>query len=281
MKTRHKQQSDENFPVASLLIAKELRPLVNHYYAFARYCDDIADNPDLSSEEKLAQLREISDIFYGVKKYRGSKLAFAARLKNDFLRENLDFSLAGDLLIAFRKDAESGDCQTWGELIRYCQYSAAPVGRFMLALHNENPITYQPAASLCAALQIVNHLQDIKYDCLKLGRVYLPVEWMAEYGVSRADLVAGQTCPSLRKLIAHMAELVAGQIKEGAILPSLIRNRRLRYQVCIILSLTNIMLQKIKRGDVLRHEIRLSRVDWLRGVIGGVCRGFFTRRRIY
>lgn len=281
MKTRHKQQSDENFPVASLFVSKSLRPLVADYYAFARRCDDIADNPDLRPEEKLAQLREISDIFYGVKKYRGSKLAFAARLKNDFLRENLDFSLAGDLLSAFRRDAEGYDYQTWGQLVGYCQYSAAPVGRFMLALHDENPITYQPAASLCTALQIVNHLQDIKYDCLKLGRVYLPADLMAEYGVSRADLIAGQTCPPLRKLIAHLSELVRGQLKEGAVLPGLIRSRRLRYQVCIILSLTNIMLKKINKGDVLRREIRLGRWDWLRGTVGGLCRGFFIRGRIY
>lgn len=151
----------------------------------------------------------------------------------------------------------------------------------MLALHDENPITYQPAASLCTALQIVNHLQDIKYDCLKLGRVYLPADLMAEYGVSRADLIAGQTCPPLRKLIAHLSELIRGQLKEGAVLPGLIRSRRLRYQVCIILSLTNIMLKKINKGDVLRREIRLGRWDWLRGIVGGLCRGFFIRGRIY
>lgn len=67
MKTRHKQQSDENFPVASLFISKSLRPLVADYYAFARRCDDIADNPDLLPEEKLVQLREISDIFMASK----------------------------------------------------------------------------------------------------------------------------------------------------------------------------------------------------------------------
>ncbi len=279
MKTRHKQASDENFPVASLMLSKELRPLVTDYYTFARYCDDISDNPDISSEQKITQLKEISDIFYGVKKYRGNKLSFAARLKNDFLREELDFSLAGDLLTAFLRDSSGFVYETWSQLIDYCRYSAVPVGLFMLAIHKESPITYQPAASLCAALQIVNHLQDIKYDLLKLNRVYLPTDMMLEYGVSTQDLCANASTPELKALIAHISELVRGQIKEGMVLPQLVRSRRLRYQLCIILSLTNIMLKKINKSDVLATEIRLNKWNWLCGICGGILRGLFIRSR--
>jgi len=281
MKTRHKQATDENFPVASIMIAKELRPLVMDYYAFARYCDDISDNPELNAEEKISQLNEISDIFYGKKKYRGNKLSFAARLKNDFLREELDFSLAGDLLTAFRRDSIGFVYQTWEELINYCLYSAVPVGRFMLAIHKENSITYQPAASLCVALQIVNHLQDIKYDLLKLNRLYLPSEMMKEYGVKKEDLLTDKSTAELKALISNISELVRGQIKEGAILPSLVKSRRLRYQVYIILSLTNLMLNKINKGDVLSKEIRLSKWNWLCGVGKGILQGLFCRSRWY
>ena len=281
MKTRHKQASDENFPVASIMISKELRPLVMDYYHFARYCDDISDNPELSSEDKIAQLNDISDIFYGKKKYRGNKLSFAARLKNDFLREELDFSLAGDLLTAFRRDSVGYIYQTWEELIHYCLYSAVPVGRFMLAIHKEKNITYQPAASLCVALQIVNHLQDIKYDLLKLNRIYLPSEMMKEYGVNKEDLLADKSTPALKSLISYISELVRGQIKEGTVLPQLVTSRRLRYQLCIILSLTNIMLNKINKGDILTKEIRLNKWNWLCGVCQGILHGLFCRSRLY
>ena len=281
MKTRHKQQNDENFPVSSLFIAKELQPLVNDYYTFARHCDDIADSPDLSSAEKVAQLQEIADIFYGVKKYRGNKLDFAARLKNDFMRENLAFSLAGDLLTAFRRDSEGYEYKTWSQLINYCQYSAAPVGRFMLAIHNENPVTYMPAASLCAALQIVNHLQDIKYDYIKLARVYLPQELMKEFGVSKDDLKANKSTPELKQLIAYISDLLKGQIKDGQVLIKLVHSAKLRCQICIILSLTNLMLKKINRGDVLAQEIRLTKLDWFRGILGGICRFLCAGRQIY
>jgi len=280
MKTRQKQASDENFPVASLMIAKTLRPLVNDYYVFARYCDDISDNPELKAEEKIARLNEIADIFYGKTKYRGNKLSFASRLKNDFLREELDFSLAGDLLTAFRRDSVGFVYETWAQLIDYCRYSAVPVGRFMLAIHNESPITYQPAASLCTALQIVNHLQDIKYDLLKLNRLYLPADMMNEYGVAKKDLLADKSTPELKALISYISRLVQGQLKEGYVLPQLVRNRRLRYQLYIILSLTNIMLKKINNGDVLAQEIRLNKWNWLCGICSGILRGLFQRSRL-
>ncbi len=71
MKTRHKQAKDENFPVGSLLIDKKLRPLVAQYYRFARYADDIADNPKLSMKDKLLQLGEMEDVLYERIDYKG------------------------------------------------------------------------------------------------------------------------------------------------------------------------------------------------------------------
>lgn len=279
MKMRHKKQSDENFPVASLFIAPELRPLVNNYYIFARAADDIADNPRQSAASKLKQLDQLENIFLGLQKYNGKKLAFANRLRHDFENENLSTSLVTDLMVAFRRDADGFEYQTWGQLMDYCRYSAAPVGRFMLAIHDESPSTYLPGASLCTALQIVNHLQDIKYDWHNLQRLYLPSDLMQEYDVSSADLERSQSTPQLQKLISHIVGLTYGLLKEGALLPTIIRNRRLRFQVCIILSLTNIMLKKIEKGDVLSRELKLSHWDWFRGAVGGVFRGLFTKTR--
>ena len=281
MQTRHKQAQDENFPVASLMISKQLRPLVMDYYEFARYCDDIADNPDLLPEEKLTQLQEIADIFCGKKKYRGNKLSFAAKLKNDFWREELDASLANDLLVAFRRDSQGEIYETWEQLVNYCLYSAVPVGRFMLAIHNESTITYQPAAALCVALQIVNHLQDIKYDLLKLNRLYLPADLMKKYKVKKEDLLQNQSTPKVKKLIHHISALVQGQLEESLVLPQLVRSWRLRYQLYIILSLTNIMLKKINKGDVLKSEICLNIWDWTKAISVGIMRGLFARSRLY
>ena len=257
MKTRHKQAKDENFPVGSLLIDKKLRPLVAQYYRFARYADDIADNPKLSMKDKLLQLGEMEDILYERIDYKGRKLAFIKTLRRDFIGENLSFSLLTDLLTAFRQDARNYKYETWGQLVEYCRWSAAPVGRFMLALHDENPSTYLPGTALCVALQIQNHLQDLKYDAKLLKRVYIPADMLKE----------------------AILQKVQGLIKEAEILPSIIKSRRLRMELGVILSLTVIMVKKLEKGDVLAKEIKFSKFDWIAAAVRGIAKGLFTKTK--
>ena len=187
MKERHKQQKDENFPVAFRLFPKRYRKMVNCYYDFARQADDIADAPDLLPKEKSAQLDMLENVLYGEKNFP-TAYAAAAKLREMFLAYGFDFSLATDLLTAFRQDAQGFKYQTWAQLVNYCQYSAAPVGRFLLALYNESPSTYQPASVLCTVLQIVNHLQDAGYDAKILKRVYFPEKILHKYKVSENRL---------------------------------------------------------------------------------------------
>lgn len=277
MQTRHKQAKDENFPVGSFLLKKEHRQIVGLYYRFARYADDIADNPKLSMKEKTAQLDEIEDILYERIANKRRKISFIKELRQIFISENLSFSLLTDLLTAFRQDAQNHKYETWGQLAEYCRWSAAPVGRFMLALHNESPSTYQPAASLCTALQIQNHLQDLKYDAKLLKRVYIPSEMLQEYGVRSRDLLKDRESQELKNLKTAIIEKVRGLIREAEILPSIVKSLRLRMELCVILSLTNIMVKKLDKGDVLLSEIKFSRFDWIRAAVTGVIKGFFTK----
>lgn len=279
MKMRHKNKNQENFPVGMMIFGKDKRQIVSDYYKFARYADDIADNPDIKPQNKVNKLYQLEDIFLKNKDYKGQKLKFAVKLREEFNKFQLSTSLATDLLIAFRKDSMGFEYQTWGQLVDYCKYSAAPVGRFMLAIHNENPSTYLPAASLCVALQIVNHIQDIKYDTQVLKRVYLPAEMMKRYNVTPDDLLKDKSSLGLKKLIEKIMNLTKGLIKEGSILPSIIRSKNLRTEVCIILSLTNIMIKKILKGDVLAKNIRLSKWDWLKAVISGIVMSLMTKTR--
>ena len=149
----------------------------------------------------------------------------------------------------------------------------------MLAIHNENPSTYLPATSLCVALQIVNHVQDIKYDCEVLKRIYLPAEMLNKYHVLKADLLKEKSSLGLKKLTEAIMELTRGLVKEGSVLPEIIKSRSLRTEVCIILSLTNIMIKKILKGDVLAKRIKLSKWDWLRAVIAGTFKALTTKTK--
>ena len=277
MKTRHKQAKDENFPVGSLLISKELRPLVAKYYKFARMADDIADNPKLNMKQKLQALDEMEDILHQRIGNKSKKLSFINGLRKDFISENLSFSLLTDLLVAFRQDARNFTYETWAQLTEYCRWSAAPVGRFMLAIHNENPSTYLPGASLCVALQIENHLQDIKYDAKLLKRVYIPSDMLKKFGVKVKDLLKDKETPALNSLKKDILQKVKGLIKEAEVLLSIVKSRRLKLELGVILSLTHIMLKKLEKEDVLAKDVKLSKTDWLKAVVCGIAKGLFTK----
>ena len=278
MKERHKQQKDENFPVAFRLFPKRYRKMVNCYYDFARQADDIADAPDLLPKEKSAQLDMLENVLYGEKNFP-TAYAAAAKLREMFLAYGFDFSLATALLTAFRQDAQGFKYQTWAQLVNYCQYSAAPVGRFLLALYNESPSTYQPASILCTVLQIVNHLQDAGYDAKILKRVYFPEKILHKYKVSESDLVKAETSPSLRRAADNLLARVEKQLEEAAVLPKVIKSIPLRIETFVIINLTKIMITKLKKKDFLAEEIKLSRYDWIVSSMKGTMQGIFTRPR--
>lgn len=267
---RHKDASQENFPVGKL-IRKDLQAIVQEYYQLARFADDIADDNKLKSSEKIRQLDEVENIFLGFEKKPSSNLVFVQKLGQRFKKENLSTSLITDLLKAFRQDAQGYSYQTWGELVNYCTYSAAPVGRFMLAIHNENPSTYLPATALCVALQIVNHLQDAKYDFELLGRIYIPDEYAQELGINlQEQLQANVSSPELKKIIAKMLEQLQGLLKDAKILPRITKDWRLKMEIGVILSLTNSMIKRIYDGDVLANELKLSKFDWCKAFSAGL-----------
>jgi len=269
-----KTQKQENFPVAFCLFPKKYRQIITDYYNFARYCDDIADNASLQKEEKYVLLDEAEQALYG----KGS-LPCATTLRQDFLIEHFDFSLATDLLVAFRQDVENAPYQTWRELLNYCQYSAAPVGRFMLALFNENPSTYLPASALCSVLQIVNHIQDLHHDVKYLNRIYLPQDLLKHYHVSRKSLSQPICSKNLHFLINDVLTRCRGLLKDAEILPEIVKSLRLRVYLCVVVVLTNILIKRIYNGDILASDIKLSKFDCFRALFAGGIKALFIKRK--
>ena len=95
------------------------------------------------------------------------------------LQRHLSPRHAQDLLTAFRMDVTKLRYRDWDDLIGYCTYSAMPVGRFVLDVHGESRTTWPANDALCAALQIINHLQDCGKDYRDLDRVYIPLDAFA------------------------------------------------------------------------------------------------------
>ncbi|MFC7543611.1 squalene/phytoene synthase family protein [Siccirubricoccus deserti] len=174
--TPTRDHDSENFPTASLLLAKPLRAQVMGFYRFVRTADDIADSPDLPAAEKLARLdameRALDD--------PATAMPEARRLHT----LGVGTGEARLMLSAFRQDATCTRYADWAALEDYCRRSADPVGRMLLRLHGDgdNATANAAADALCTALQLLNHLQDLVPDRAALDRIYLPEPWLALAG---------------------------------------------------------------------------------------------------
>ncbi|HVZ04450.1 squalene/phytoene synthase family protein, partial [Hyphomicrobium sp.] len=133
-----KSEHDENFPVASRIIAPRYRAPILAFYRFARAADDAADNADLDPSSKLAILDALEDTLLG----KSEAAADALPLRFELAARDLSPQHALDLLKAFRQDVVKTRYTTWAELIDYCRYSAMPVGRFVLDVHGESQKTW-------------------------------------------------------------------------------------------------------------------------------------------
>ncbi len=271
-----KAARDENFPVGSILLPPALRPHVAAYYAFARAGDDIADNPDLAPEDKIARL-DAFDAALATGQGDPVALAKPLRLRRCLLAAGVDLRHARDLLVAFRRDATKLRYADWGELMDYCAVSAAPVGRFLVELHGEDPAAFAASDPLCAALQVLNHLQDLKDDHRRLDRVYLPRDWMAAEGVTVHDLHAPAASPGLRRVIDRCLERTDTLIDQAHRLPGRLANRRFAMESAVIVRLAARLAARLRKGDPVAGRVALNRGDFVLCGIGGVIAGLVRR----
>ena len=134
-----KGKDDENFPVGSFLIRPDLRPHVHAFYNFAREADDVADNPDLAPDDKVARLARMGAVVQGA---AGDDAPSAVRMRGSLAETKVTAQHCLDLLRAFTQDATKTRYLDWDDLVDYCRYSAMPVGRHVLDLHGESRATW-------------------------------------------------------------------------------------------------------------------------------------------
>ncbi|HET6183759.1 MAG TPA: squalene synthase HpnC [Acetobacteraceae bacterium] len=255
-----KDRGDENFPVGSLLICRALRPHVHAFYAFARNADDIADSPVLAPADKVARLDLMQDVLLG-RREAGSPSAL--RLRASLAETGVTTRHSTDLLIAFRQDATKRRYASWNELLDYCRYSAMPVGRHVLDLHGEDAATHAPSDALCAALQVLNHLQDCAKDLAALDRCYLPLDLMSEHRTGIDDVRAPATSPGLRRVFDALLDRVAALNEQALLLPARCRDRRLRLETAVIVALSRRLARRLRAGDPLATRVKLTKSDVL------------------
>jgi squalene synthase HpnC len=262
-----KDRGDENFPVGSWLIRRDLRPHVHAFYAFARNADDIADSPVLAAADKVARLDLMAAVLTGTSE---SGSPSALRLRASLAETGVTPRHSLDLLVAFRQDATKPRYANWEELYEYCRYSAMPVGRHVLDLHGEDRATWAPSDALCSSLQVLNHLQDCARDLAALDRCYLPLDLMAAHGAEVESLRGPRETAGLRRvfdaLLARCAELNTRAID----LPRRTRSRGLRLETAVIVGLAQRLTRRLRTGDPLATRVKLTKGDAVGSVLAAL-----------
>jgi squalene synthase HpnC len=265
-----KGSGDENFPVGSFLIRKDLRPHVHAFYRFARNADDIADNPHLSADDKVRRLDRMGEILDGAV---GDDSLAASAMRQSLAATGTTAQHCHDVLRAFRLDATKLRYKDWDDLMEYCRYSASPVGRQLLDLHGESRETWPASDALCSALQVLNHLQDCAEDYRNLDRVYLPLELLGEAGVEVGALTAPASSSGLRRVIDRLLDSTDRLIIKARELPGGVKARGLRWESATIVDLSRRLSRRLRHGDPLAVRVALSKPDFAAALLTGILRG--------
>jgi squalene synthase HpnC len=267
-----KGHRDENFPVASRLIHPRHRAPVLAFYEFVRTADDIADHARLPSQEKLALIDRLEAGLLG----DSDTDPVAVALRSQLALRQLSPRHAQDLLTAFRMDVTKLRYRDWDDLIGYCAYSAMPVGRFVLDVHGESHATWPFNDALCAALQIINHLQDCGTDYHNLDRVYIPLDAFAAADAKVEMLGLDRASPALLRCIRTLAERTDKLLTESRPFSTHIEDARLALEVSVIQGLADRLVRLLRSRDPLSQRVHLGALgvagSGLLGLISGMSR---------
>lgn len=269
----------ENFPVASILLPRRLRPAVTDIYRFARTADDIADEGDASASERLADLHRyqaaLDAIAQGATLPAQAPAAVFVPLAQTLARHDLPIAPLHRLLDAFIQDVTQHRYADQAELLHYCSRSANPVGELMLHLYGHaDARNIADSDAICTGLQLTNFCQDVAIDLLK-PRLYLPVAEVCAAGIDPDDIAAARGTPAWHTLMRQQVGRARAFLLRGAPLALRVPGRigwELRLVVCGGLRI----LHRIDAAgyDVFNARPTLARPDWL-----AIARQALTYRR--
>jgi squalene synthase HpnC len=247
------QARSENFPVASRVLPRRVRPHLLAIYGFARLVDDIGDEAE---GDRLTQLdwaeRELERAAAG-----GAEHPVFVALAPTIAHFELPLDPFRNLIEANRRDQVVRRYTTFEELTDYCMLSAAPVGRLvLLVLECSSPERVARSDAVCIGLQVVEHLQDVAEDA-SMGRVYLPLADLALHGCSPEKLLDADQRPALCATIAQEVGRARDLLAHGAPLAASLRLRS-RLAVAAFSAGGAAALDSIERADfdVVAHRCR-------------------------
>jgi phytoene synthase len=251
----------ENFPVASRFVPRDKRDALAAIYAFARYADDVADEPGV--EDRLEKLAAWRELLRGCYAGQAQDPVFMA-LGDAARRFQLSFQNFNNLLRAFESDVRTNRHPDFSSLRDYCVCSANPVGRLVLELFgHRDPELFALSDCICTALQLTNFWQDVAVD-FERDRIYLPLADLERFHCTLDDLRAGRAGQRWRELMKFEIARTRQFFERGRALPERV-TPRLRFQIRLTWLGGTAILRKIESVDydVFRRRPSLSKLDWV------------------
>ncbi|EEO27569.2 squalene synthase HpnC [Oxalobacter paraformigenes] len=254
----------ENFPVASILLPSRLRQPVEVIYHFARSADDIADEGDLSSSERLAALSFYADELDRIGRGETPRRELFVALGKTVRDFHLPLEPFKNLLFAFRQDISVKRYDAFADLLDYCRCSANPVGLLMLHLYDAaTEENCRMSDAICTALQLINFWQDVALDWQK-DRIYIPQEDMRAFGVTPDDIAGANVSENWKALMAFETERTRKLMHSGAPLAEKLPGR-IGWELRLVVQGGLRILERIESAgfDVFRKRPVLRGGDWL------------------
>jgi squalene synthase HpnC len=256
----------ENFPVASFLLPPALREPVAAIYWFARNADDFADEGDRSPAERHQLLAGYQSELDAIERGEPTQHPVFIRLRPVIAAHGLPMTLFRDLLDAFIQDIDTERYRDFAQLMDYCRRSADPVGRLLLHLFGHaSPENLTRSDAICSALQLINHWQDVGVDAGKNanGRIYLPQDDMARFGVRDDDVLRRNPDAEFKALLRFQVDRARALMLSGASL-SWDLPGRIGLEIRAIVAGGLRILDKIEGVDydVFTRRPKLIAFDW-------------------
>ncbi len=265
----------ENFPVALRVLPRRVRRHLRAIYGYARLVDNLGDEYPGDRPAALDWLEaQIDDLYAGAPRHPVFVQLAPTVGAFDIPRAPFD-----GLLAANRVDQTKTSYATWEELLGYCELSANPVGRLVLAVFEAStPQRLAASDAVCSGLQVLEHLQDIGEDAA-MGRIYLPADDMARFGCVPADLHAPAASEGLRELVAFEAGRAREMLESGRpLVRSLRGHARLAIAGFTAGGLANLDAIEAAGYDVLSTGVKAGAARLLRRLVP-LYAGAVLRRR--
>lgn len=238
-----------------------MRPHVCAIYSFSRIADDYADEPGMTTAERIDSLTDWEEQLVDVYRGHSHHPVFVA-LRETIQRFDLPIELFQDLLQAFRSDVTTHRYGTFDEVLGYCENSANPIGRLLLLLFNyRSEATMELSDFICTALQLTNFWQDVSVD-LEKDRVYIPLDDIREFGYSEEELFMRRYSQAFKDLLCYQVERTQQMFREGKPLLTEVGGD-LRWELRLTWKGGMRILSRIEQEDynVLAHRPTLSLFD--------------------